>query len=191
MRLIVGLGNPGPEYEDHRHNIGFRVVARLGERLRVERFQAKFGARIAQASLSRDTPLLLLQPQSFMNLSGEPVSQAARFFKIAAADTLVVHDELDLPFGKLQLKAGGGTGGHNGLRSIVERTGEEGFVRLRFGIGKPEGPNAKARVSGYVLSGFFPEEARALPELLDRAVDMIDCWAQEGLQVAMNRYNRR
>jgi PTH1 family peptidyl-tRNA hydrolase len=103
---------------------------------------------------------------------------------------LVVHDELDLSFGRLQLKLGGGTGGHNGLKSIVEQLGD-GFARLRFGIGKPEGPNAKERVVGWVLQGFFPEEERALEDLVPTAADASLCWVEEGLASAMNRFNRK
>lgn len=190
MKLIVGLGNPGSEYEDHRHNIGFKVVETVASRLCGSLDQTKFGARIGQASLAGDK-VLFLEPQSYMNLSGDAVAQAARFYKVELPDILVVHDELDLPFGRLVLKAGGGTGGHNGLKSIVQRTGQDAFIRLRFGIDKPQGPNAKERVAGYVLSNFFPEERKQLPELIDRAADMVECWAKDGLQTAMNRYNRK
>lgn len=190
MKLICGLGNPGREYEDHRHNIGFRVVEALASRLRGSLDQSKFNARVGFASLGREK-LLLLEPQTFMNLSGDAYAQAARFYKIETADCLVIHDELDLPFGKLQLKAGGGTGGHNGLRSIVERTGEDGFIRLRFGISKPDGPNAKNRVSGHVLSAFSGEEEKQLTDLTIRCIEMIECWVTDGLATAMNRFNRK
>lgn len=190
MKLICGLGNPGREYEDHRHNIGFMVVDALASRLKAPLDQMKFNARVGTANFAGDK-LLLMQPQTFMNLSGDAYGQAARFYKIEPADCLVIHDELDLPFGRLQLKAGGGSGGHNGLKSIVERTGQDGFVRLRFGISKPEGPNAKNRVSGHVLSAFNGEEQRQLTDLIIRCIDIIETWAREGLQTAMNRHNRK
>lgn len=126
-----------------------------------------------------------------MNLSGRSVGEAARFYKVPVADVLVIHDELDLPLGRLQLKAGGGSGGHNGLKSIVSSLGDEGFIRLRFGIGKPEGPNARERVSGYVLSNFDDGERREMDTLIDRAMDMTETWIREGLSVAMNRFNRK
>jgi PTH1 family peptidyl-tRNA hydrolase len=126
-----------------------------------------------------------------MNASGEAVSAAARYFKVPPQDTLVVHDELDLPFGRLQLKKGGGTGGHNGLESLVAQLGTADFARLRFGIGKPRGPKARERVVGHVLHDFSSEEKEALPPLLDRAVDMARAWMSLGLAEAMNRHNRR
>lgn len=190
MKLICGLGNPGPEYERHRHNVGFRVVDALCARARAALGQAKFEARVGQGTLGGER-VLFLEPQTFMNLSGRSVAAAARFYKVPPADLLVIHDELDLPFGRLQLKVGGGAGGHNGLRSILEDLGADAFARLRFGIGKPEGPGGRDRVVGHVLSGFSPEEDRALDALVERAADAAECWAREGLDVAMNRFNRK
>lgn len=190
MKLICGLGNPGREYERHRHNVGFMIAERLAARARADLSQEKFGARIGQGSLGGEKVLFAL-PQTFMNLSGTALGSAARFYKVSAPEILVVHDELDLPFGRLQLKAGGGAGGHNGLKSILEHYGQDAFARLRFGIGKPEGPNAKERVSSHVLSGFSTEEQKALEPLLERATDMAEAWAREGLLAAMNRYNRK
>ena len=190
MKLICGLGNPGREYERHRHNIGFMVVEALLPRARGELNQEKFQARVGQGTLGGER-ILFVEPQTYMNLSGRSVAEAARFYKVAVQDVLVVHDELDLPFGRLQLKAGGGTGGHNGLKSSVQSLGADGFIRLRFGIGKPEGPNAKERVAGYVLSNFDDGERRQLEEHISRAVDMAETWAREGLATAMNRFNRK
>ncbi|WP_164013499.1 aminoacyl-tRNA hydrolase [Pyxidicoccus trucidator] len=190
MKLIVGLGNPGREYERHRHNIGFMVVEALLPRARAQLNQEKFAAKVGQGTLAGER-VLFVEPQTFMNLSGRSVAEAARFYKVAVEDVLVIHDELDLPFGRLQLKAGGGSGGHNGLKSTVSSLGDEGFIRLRFGIGKPEGPNARERVSGYVLSGFDDGERRQLEELIGRSMDMTETWIREGLSVAMNRFNRK
>ncbi|MFY2557069.1 aminoacyl-tRNA hydrolase [Corallococcus terminator] len=190
MKLICGLGNPGREYERHRHNIGFMVVEALLSRARAELNQEKFAAKVGQATLAGER-ILFVEPQTFMNLSGRSVAEAARFYKIAPEDVLVIHDELDLPLGRIQLKAGGGSGGHNGLKSIVSSLGSEAFVRLRFGIDKPEGPNARERVAGYVLSNFDDGERRQLDELMGRAMDMTECWVREGLSVAMNRFNRK
>ena len=190
MKLICGLGNPGRDYQRHRHNVGFMVAERLAGRAHADLSQEKFDARIGQGAMGGER-LLFVLPQTYMNLSGTSLSGAARFYKVAPVDILVVHDELDLPFGRIQLKGGGGTGGHNGLRSILEHYGEDAFARLRFGIGKPEGPNARERVTGHVLSGFSTEEQQALDELLDRAADVAEAWASDGLQAAMNRHNRK
>lgn len=190
MKLICGLGNPGREYERNRHNIGFMVVEALLPRAKAELNQEKFQARVGQGTLGGER-ILFVEPQTYMNLSGRSLAEAARFYKVAVEDILVIHDELDLPFGRLQLKAGGGTGGHNGLKSSVQSLGADGFIRLRFGIGKPEGPNAKDRVAGYVLSNFDDGERRQLEEHMGRAVDMAETWVREGLATAMNRFNRR
>lgn len=190
MKLICGLGNPGREYERHRHNIGFRVVDLLCERARAQLNQEKFDAHVGQGTLGGER-VLFVEPQTFMNLSGRSVAGAARFYKIPVEDVLVIHDELDLPFGRIQLKLGGGAGGHNGLKSTLELLGTDAFPRVRFGIGKPEGPNAKERVSGHVLSGFSSEESKQLDELIARAADAAECWARDGMATAMNRYNRK
>jgi PTH1 family peptidyl-tRNA hydrolase len=190
MKLICGLGNPGPDYEDHRHNIGFRVVDALSDKAHAPLTQKKFDARIGQGSLGGEK-VILLQPQTFMNLSGRSVAAALHFYKVPVDGLLVIHDELDLPFGRLQLKLGGGPGGHNGLKSISELLGDEGYARLRVGIGKPDGPNAKERVSGHVLSAFASEERKAVPELITRALDGAVVWTTEGMAAAMNRFNRR
>ncbi len=190
MKIICGLGNPGREYERHRHNVGFMVIEALCSRAKTDLSMDKFDARVGLGNLGGEK-ILLLQPQTFMNLSGRSLTAAARFYKVAVGDVLVVHDELDLPFGRLQLKMGGGTGGHNGLKSIQELFGADAYGRLRFGISKPEGPNALERVVGHVLSNFSKEEDKELPALIDRAADASECWAREGFQVAMNRFNRR
>ncbi len=190
MKIVCGLGNPGREYQGHRHNVGFQVVEALARRLGASFQGARFDAEVAQAAV-RGEKVLLLKPQTFMNRSGQALGAAARFYKVPPLQVLVVHDELDLPFGRLQLKAGGGTGGHNGLNSILESWGEQDFPRLRFGIGKPEGPGAKERVIGHVLGDFSREEAAALPELVDRAAGLAELFAAEGLTRAMNAGNRR
>jgi PTH1 family peptidyl-tRNA hydrolase len=190
VKIVCGLGNPGREYEGHRHNVGFRVLEALARRRTASFSSARFDAEVAQAAL-RGEKLLLLKPQTFMNRSGQSLAAAARFYQVPVEGVLVVHDELDLPFGRLQLKAGGGTGGHNGLQSILESWGEQDFARLRFGIGKPEGPGAKERVIGHVLGDFSLDEAAALPALIDRAAELAELFAAEGLSRAMNAGNRR
>lgn len=190
MKLICGLGNPGRDYAHHRHNVGFMVVDVLLARARAALDQRKFEGLIGQGSLGGER-VLFLEPETYMNHSGQAFAQAMRFYKIPLEDCLVIHDELDLPFGRLQLKKGGGTGGHNGLRSIVASTGEDAFTRLRVGIDKPQGPNAKERVTGHVLGGFSAAERPDLPDLLARAADMAECWVREGLAAAMNKHNKR
>jgi peptidyl-tRNA hydrolase, PTH1 family len=187
MKLIVGLGNPGRSYEETRHNVGFRVLDELaraaGIALASTRFHGDFGQGVLQGEKTA-----LLKPQTFMNLSGDAVAPAARFYKVGPEDLIVVHDELDLPLGRLQLKKGGGTGGHRGLESIVERLGSEDFIRVRVGIGKPEN---KERTVGYVLGGFTQEEALLLEEVAARAIAAIASIVGQGLGRAMNEHNRR
>jgi peptidyl-tRNA hydrolase, PTH1 family len=187
VKLICGLGNPGAEHTGDRHNAGYLVVDRLASRFGIALDMAKFDGRFGAGRLGAER-VLLLKPETYMNLSGQSVGAAARFYKVAPTDVLVVHDELDLPFGRLQLKSGGGTAGHNGLKSILLGLGEESFARLRVGVGKPEG---KHKVVGHVLSGFSAEERGLLPELLDRAADAAAGWATLPLSEAMTRFNRK
>ena len=162
------------------------LAARAGTRFKAHRS----GNDVAEGRLA-EVPVTLARPRAYMNLSGRPVAALTAFYKVPPDRLVVIHDELDLSFGRLQRKKGGGTGGHNGLESIVEQLGTTDFARLRFGIGKPQGPNAKERVVGHVLHDFSSEEKEALPPLLDRAVDMARAWLTLGLAEAMNRHNRR
>jgi PTH1 family peptidyl-tRNA hydrolase len=187
VKLICGLGNPGAEHAADRHNAGFLVVDRLADQLRIPLDASKFDARVGTGRIG-DERLLLLEPETYMNLSGRAVAAAARFYKVEAGDLLVVHDELDLDFGRLQLKLGGGIAGHNGLRSIVASLGEDGFARLRMGVGKPEG---RERTVGHVLSGFSAAERAELPALVDRAAEAAIGWATLGAAEAMTRFNRK
>ena len=190
MKIICGLGNPGREYEGNRHNIGFMVLDELARKAKGMFSLHKFDAELATVTLGGEK-VLLVKPQTFMNRSGISLGGAARFYKVPAADVLVIHDELDLPFGKLQLKAGGGTGGHNGLNSIKESWGEGDYARLRFGIDKPQGPNAKERVVGHVLGDFSKAENVELPHLIVRAIEGSEAWVTDGMQKAMNSFNRK
>jgi peptidyl-tRNA hydrolase, PTH1 family len=190
LKIVCGLGNPGREHARQRHNIGFMVLEELAARLKARFDQEKFDARLATVSVAGHK-VLLLQPQTYMNRSGTSLGGAARFYKVPASDVLVVHDELDLPFGKCVLKSGGGTGGHNGLNSMAEHWGEKDYGRLRMGIGKPEGPNAKERVVGHVLGDFSAEEGRELQALIQRGADGCELWLVHGMATAMNRFNRK
>ncbi|MEW5988996.1 MAG: aminoacyl-tRNA hydrolase [Chloroflexota bacterium] len=183
--LIVGLGNPGPTHKHDRHNLGFMTVDRLAavHGLSLGRVQNK---AIVGAGLLAGRPVVLAKPQTYMNLSGESVSALARFYKIPPADVLVIYDEIDLPLGTLRLRSKGGSGGHNGMRSIIQHLGEE-FPRLRLGVGRPPGRMAPA---DYVLQPFGREELPIVAELLDQAVTAIETFLREGLDLAMTRHNR-
>jgi PTH1 family peptidyl-tRNA hydrolase len=183
--LVVGLGNPGPRYAATRHNIGFAVVellaARAGARFKAHRSRCE----IVETRLG-GAPVVLAKPMSFMNESGGPVNAAARFFKVPIERTVVVHDELDLPFGSLRLKLGGGEGGHNGLRSVTSALGSRDYLRVRFGIGRPPG---RQDAADYVLHEFGSAERKELEFLVDRAADATEMLIADGLEMAQNAYN--
>lgn len=183
--LVVGLGNPEPRYAGNRHNVGFMVVERLADEARIPLSRSKFKGVYGTGTFA-GVSVVLLEPKTFMNLSGQSVVPAARFFDVAPERIIVVHDELDLPFGKLRLKVGGGHAGHNGLRSICAELGSHDFVRLRVGIGRPQ----KGSVSRYVLSDFTAgDETDWLPDLLDRSVAAVRAALTEGPRKAMNVVN--
>ncbi|HYZ16867.1 MAG TPA: aminoacyl-tRNA hydrolase [Candidatus Acidoferrum sp.] len=181
--MIVGLGNPGPKYECTRHNAGFIVVDALAERWGIDarEWQKKGDARYA---LARGKHVVLVEPQSFMNLSGRPTQSIATFYKVPPERILVVVDELDLPFGTLRMRASGSAGGHNGLKSLIEVFGPN-FPRLRVGIGRGHVGDAIDRVLGH----FSAEEKRALPAVVDRAVEGTELWLRDGVTAAMNVVN--
>lgn len=188
--LVVGLGNPGPEYAATRHNVGFLVVDLLAERLGVRLARHKRGhALAAEAKLGVPgalTPLVLVEPLSFMNASGGPVASIAAFYGETTEHVVVVHDELDLPFGTIRVKHGGGDNGHNGLKSLRSSLGSGDFSRVRIGIGRPPGRQDPA---DWVLKGFGSTERRELPEVVDRAADAVECLLVAGLETAQNRFN--
>jgi peptidyl-tRNA hydrolase, PTH1 family len=184
VRLLVGLGNPGPKYERTRHNVGFRIAEEVARKLGVALGpETRWNALVGKA---RDVAVLL--PQGYMNLSGESVGQAARYWKVAANEILVAHDEIDLEFGRIQVKQGGGDAGHNGLRSIRQYLGTGETVRLRFGVGRPP-PQWEG--ADWVLAKFSSEEEAALKELVPVAAEAAVAALLEGPAVAANRYNRR
>ncbi len=193
MKLIVGLGNPGRRYAATRHNVGFRVAERFarthGIALREERFGGIFGRGVVRGEADEALDVGLLLPQTFMNLSGDAVAAALEGLEIedASRDLLVVLDDVDLPFGRLRLRPGGGAGGHRGLAHVLERVGRRDLPRLRFGVGRPA---AGSDTVEYVLEPFSAEEERALPALVDRAVRALQAVLLAGLPAAMNRYNR-
>jgi len=185
LTLIVGLGNPGREYAGNRHNAGFQCIDRLAEAhgLSFTRRQAR--ARVARGEINGHR-VLLVKPQTFMNASGEAVGQLARFYKIAPADMLVLYDDLDLPLDKIRLRPGGGSGGHRGMRSIIQHLGTEDFPRLRLGIGRPPGGMDPV---DYVLSDFTADERADMELAFERAIAAIECFLDEGIDAAMNAFN--
>jgi len=183
--LVAGLGNPGREYEGNRHNVGFMLVDLLAERWSSGPFREKFKGEFAKTSY-RGEEVVLLEPMTYMNLSGESVQRAMAFFKVPLEKLVVVHDELDLPFGTFRIKLGGGAAGHKGLKSITQHCGGDGYARVRVGIDRPAGRSTES----YVLSDFPASDRAELPDLLVKVADAVQCIVREGPQVAMNRYHR-
>jgi peptidyl-tRNA hydrolase, PTH1 family len=173
--LIVGLGNPGSKYELTRHNIGFRIIEKISEKFQSS-FQKEKKYEIAKYSDGNKT-IYLLKPMEFMNLSGSSVQAILSKFKISIQNTLVFHDEIDFPFGKIKRKSNGGHAGHNGLRDIIEKTASSEFSRIRFGVGKPNHPDFE--VSDYVLSKFFKEEEEKIPDLIHSSIQLMEEWLKE------------
>jgi PTH1 family peptidyl-tRNA hydrolase len=186
--LVVGLGNPGKEYAGNRHNVGFMVADLLAARV-----GAKFGrnrrahADVAEGRLGFGGPkLILVKPLTYMNLAGAPVAQLSQFFKIPVENVVAVHDELDVPFGEIRAKRGGGEGGHNGLRSMSKSLATKDYARVRFGISRPPGRQDPA---DYVLSDFAGAERKELDFLVDRAADVVEAVVLEGVEWAQNKYH--
>ena len=184
-RLVVGLGNPGPTYEGTPHNVGYRVVEELARRHGFPRAQRGFDGRCAEGMISGHATLLL-QPATFMNDSGRSVAAAVRATKLPLERVLVVHDHIDLSFGRLRLMEGGGSGGHNGLKSISGLLGP-GYARLRVGVDRPDSYDPDV-VAAYVLSR-FSESRAAVAALVGAAADAVELWLDDGLEVAANRVN--
>jgi PTH1 family peptidyl-tRNA hydrolase len=186
MWLIVGLGNPGERYARTRHNVGFRSVETLAERHSLTFRQQRANSQLAEGIIHGQR-VVLVKPQTYMNLSGQAVSALRNWYKIDPAhELLVIYDDLDLPFARIRIRERGSAGTHNGMRSIVAQLGTTEFPRLRVGIGQPPG---KMDAADYVLSRFTPEEEAVLPDVLARVADAVDVILREGLITAMNRYN--
>ena len=179
FRLIAGLGNPGREYEETRHNAGFMIVDRLAQRAGIPfRQEPKWNSAISASG-----GVILCKPQSFMNLSGEPIAAVARFHKIAPEQILAIFDDVALPLGRIRIRAGGSSGGHNGMQSILQHVGD--IPRLRIGIGAADGQP----IIQHVLGKFLPDERPILAEAIDRAVAAVDCLQSNGIEAAMNQFN--
>ncbi|MGI8775728.1 MAG: aminoacyl-tRNA hydrolase [Actinomycetota bacterium] len=184
--IVVGLGNPGAKYADTRHNAGARVLEVLLGRLGGSLKSHKSGCLIAEGSLAANR-VVLARPTSYMNLSGRPVRQLKDFYKAPFERVLVVHDELDVPFGDIRVKVGGGTAGHNGLKSLSDHLGTKDFPRIRIGIGRPAGRDA----ASWVLERFSGSERKDLPDILERAADAVESFIEQGPDRTMNAFNTR
>ncbi len=186
--LVVGLGNPGKEYAGNRHNVGFMVADLLASRVGGKFGRAKRAhTDVAEGRLGFGGPkLVLLKPLTYMNLSGGPVASLAQFFKVPVTNVIAVHDELDVPFGQVRVKRGGGEGGHNGLRSMSKSLGSKEYARVRVGISRPPGRQDPA---DYVLADFSSSERKELDFLVDRAADVVEAVITEGVEWAQNKYH--
>ena len=187
MWLVVGLGNPGPDYAGNRHNVGQMVLAELADRARATFKNHKANATVAEGRTGAGGPkLILAKPNTYMNVSGGPVAALMRFYKVLPENLIVVHDELDIPFDSIKLKSGGGHGGHNGVRDIAAAIGSPDFVRVRVGIGRPPGRQPAA---DFVLRDFTADERAVLPNLLVDAADATELITAEGLAVAQLKFH--
>ena len=184
VKMVVGLGNPGREYADTRHNIGFRVVDSLAQKLKIDVKKRKFAARFGRGE-SGDKKLILLKPWQFMNRSGSAVAKAMAFYKLSVGDLLVVSDDMALAVGAIRLRAKGSAGGHNGLADVIEKLGTDQFGRLRVGIGKSD----RVDDVDYVLSRPSEKERLLLDKATERAQEAVLCWVEHGIETAMNEFN--
>lgn len=189
VKLIVGLGNPGPQYSRNRHNIGFQCVELLAARhsLALDKMQHKAMTSSGYVTCGGVRhKVLLARPLTFMNASGEAVAPLARYYGVEPPDLIVIHDDLDLASGKLRLRQNGSSGGQNGIKSIMERLGSAEFARVKVGIGRPPG---RMDPADYVLQNFSAAEEEVFTPLRGRVCDAVECWLAEGIEAAMNRYN--
>jgi PTH1 family peptidyl-tRNA hydrolase len=185
MKVIVGLGNPGGSYARSRHNVGFRVVDQLAERHRLRFSRREFKSQVAEGKIG-DERVLLMKPQTYMNLSGEAVQRARRELRVEPEELLVIYDDLDLAVGRLRVAGSGGAGGHHGVESIIEALGSKGFPRIRVGIGRPGDRSANV---DYLLDSLTTEEASTLAASIARAADAAEVTLCNGVSVAMNQFN--
>jgi PTH1 family peptidyl-tRNA hydrolase len=187
LKLIIGLGNPGLKYQTTRHNSGFLAVDEIAAGHNIPVQLKSFDACYGKGRIG-DIPILLVKPMTFMNISGSAVNKIVDYFKIDIPDMIVIHDDIDLPFRTIRLKAGGGHAGHKGLISIIDSLGNPEFIRVRVGIGRPFD---KSTVERYVLEQFAEDEMRLLPEIMKTVSDAVTMIATSGIQAAMNQYNER
>lgn len=185
MKLIVGLGNPGITYAQTRHNAGFMLVDKLAALLKADK-EKKQGNALIRTAVAGSVKLLLMKPQAYMNLSGDPIWELLNFYKGGVEDFIVIHDDMDLPLGRIRFKNNGGSGGHKGLKSITSRLGSDEYDRLKLGISRPP---ERMPVEAYVLQPFSMEERAVLDKALERSAEGLLYWIEEGCEWAMNKYN--
>ena len=183
--LLIGLGNPGREYRDTRHNFGFKLIDRLAVRLNARGMKVQSKAIVTDA-MYEDHKLILAKPQTYMNLSGPSVQGLVHFYKIPLTNVMVLSDDLDIPFGTIRIRDSGGYGGQRGLASIIESLGTKDFPRLRMGIGRPPG---KMDPANFILQNFSRDELKTISEILDRAADAVLEFVKNGLDTSMNKFN--
>lgn len=186
MKVIVGLGNPGKEYENTKHNIGFLTLDRLSERLGISIKQIKHKALTGEGFV-KGQKLMLVKPQTYMNLSGQCVREVMQYYKLEPENLIVIYDDLDIPIGTLRLRAKGSAGTHNGMKSIIYDIQEDGFPRVRVGIGGER----KGNLANYVISGFRKEDINTVETAVEKAADAVECWIDEGINAAMNKFNTK
>src|SRR5512141_2277951 len=182
--LIIGLGNPGREYQTNRHNFGFMLIDRIAVRINARGLKVQSKA-IVTSGMYQDRKIILAKPQTYMNLSGQAIQGLANFYKLPLEKLLVAHDDLDIPFGTIRIRPGGGPGGQKGVASAIERLGTRDFARIRLGIGRPPG---RMDPAAYVLQDFPRDDRSMMSEVLDRAADAALCFVTEGLDKAMNKF---
>ncbi len=185
MKMIVGLGNPGREYERTRHNVGFMVIDELYRRLGEPGWKSRFKGLVSEGMVGHEK-VILVKPLTFMNLSGQSVSEGSRWYHLDVEDLLIVHDDLDTPYGSLRVRARGSAGGQNGLKSIFEQLGTNEVPRLKVGIGR-----GRNTATSYVLGRFDTEQEKDLPILLQEAADVVERWVRDGIEATMNTTNAR
>lgn len=188
MQLVIGLGNPGPEYQDTRHNIGFQVVDKLARELGPQTINWQLDSK-HQALVAPLSSVILVKPQTFMNASGVAVALLAKYYKLSPADILLVHDDLDLPLGKIRIRQQGGSAGHNGVQSIIDALASDEFTRVRLGIGRTEKIRHHQAVINFVLSRFHRGEAGEFRKLVIHGTDAVRTILSQGLDTAMNRFH--
>lgn len=187
-KLVIGLGNPGEEYKNHRHNIGFIIIDKLAQNLSLKFDNNKKKSLFKRAKLN-NTDFILLKPQTFMNLSGESAIYISKFFNIKPEDIIVIYDDMDIPFGTFKIKKGGSSGGHNGIKSLIAQLQTDDFIRLRVGIGRP---SFGKKVNDYVLSSFSKSERENIDnDLGENVIEAIKTILFESYTIAQNKYNKR
>lgn len=187
MKIVVGLGNPGNKYAGTRHNVGFDVIGVLAQRFFADRGKINFEAETTEIQVGEER-VLLAAPQTYMNLSGRSVRAMVNFYKISLADLLLVHDDMNLPLGRLRLRGSGSAGGQKGLQNTIDQLGSSDFARLRIGVGRPPG---KMDAADFVLQKFRKSEVETVEDCVSRAASAVECWVRNGLEQAMNLYNQQ